>query len=112
MHSPEFIQEMKMALQEEEQDVRAKLERLARKEEGDYQADFPDYGRKDEENASEVADYQASYATTEALEARLEEVGAALKRIEAGTYGATGDGEEIPEDRLRANPAATTLVVK
>lgn len=112
MHSPEFVNEMKTALDREAQEVRDKLTRLAHKDEGDYQADFPDYGRNEEENASEVADYQATFATTEAIEARLEELEAALKRIEEGTYGLTAEGEEIPEDRLRANPAATTLVTK
>ena len=78
----------------------------------DYEANFPDYGRNDEDNAAEMADYQAASSTARAVEERLDEVKAALQRIQEGTYGVTQDGEVIPEDRLRANPAATTVIKK
>ncbi|XKT75287.1 MAG: TraR/DksA family transcriptional regulator [Patescibacteria group bacterium UBA2103] len=43
------------------------------------------------------------------LEVRHKNVEAALKRIEEGTYGTCEvSGEPIEEDRLDANPAATT----
>ncbi len=46
------------------------------------------------------------------LEARYEHVRLALRRIEAGTYGVCEVcGEAIEEERLEADPAATTCVV-
>lgn len=78
-------------------------------EEG-YVAHLPDYGRSEEDNATEVADYVASLAITKANEKRLAAVEAALARIEAKQYGLTDDGQLIPEARLKANPAATTTI--
>lgn len=109
-HKPEFIEEMKQKLLAEKEQLQEELARIAHKDHGDYQADFPDYGRNDEENASEITEYTNLFATAEALEERLESVNAAIMRIEAGIYGITDKGEIIPEGRLRANPAATTLV--
>ena len=43
------------------------------------------------------------------LEERLLDVNRALKKIDKGAYGACEiSGEQIEEDRLRANPAART----
>ncbi len=109
-HSPEFIQEMKQRLMEEQAQLRKDLQRLGHKEHGDYQADFDEYGRDDEANAMEIADHQAQASTTDTIEERLKEVEEALERIEQGKYGVTDEGELIPENRLRANPAANTLV--
>jgi DnaK suppressor protein len=109
-HPPAFITEMKQRLVAEKEQIQAELATVAKKHDGDFQAQRPDYGRSEEDNATEVADYLAFSSTTEALEERLEQVEAALQRIEDGTYGMTRDGELIPEQRLRANPAATTLV--
>lgn len=102
LHTPAFIAEMKEKLVAEKKALEGELPTL----------DRPEYGRTDEENAAEVADFESSKATTNALKERLESIRSALERIEQETYGTTEDGEIIPEDRLRANPAATTLVVK
>ena len=109
-HTTEFIEEIQQKLKEEKQLLEKDLQRIAHKDHGDYQANYPEYGRNNDENASEMSDYASLNATTEAIEARLEEVIAAIQRIENGTYGVTEAGEVIPEDRLRANPAATTIV--
>jgi RNA polymerase-binding transcription factor DksA len=100
-HKPEFIAEMKEALQRERQHLLTEL-----KETGD----FPEYGRNDEDNATEVADYEATSATKRTLQERLKSIEEALEHIKSGTYGLTPDGKLIPEERLRANPAATTTV--
>lgn len=45
------------------------------------------------------------------LEQRLNNVKAALLRIEAGTYGTCGEcGKPIPAERLEANPAANGCI--
>jgi RNA polymerase-binding transcription factor DksA len=111
-HSKEFMAEMKQKLLAEKGQLERKLGLIAHKHEGDYQATVPDYGRNEEENVSEVADYVALSATTEATEARLKEVRAALERITQGTYGLTDDGQLITQERLRANPAATANITR
>jgi len=109
-HSPAFIAEMKALLEQEKAHLDKDLKQEAFKEEGNYIAEFPVYGKDEEDNATEIADYTAKSAVVEAKEARLREINDAFKRIEEGTYGLTRDGKLIPEERLRANPAATTLV--
>lgn len=109
-HTTEFIEEMKQALTKEKEQLTEELEKRANESEGDFQAKYPEYGRNEEENVTEIADYQAIASTTEQSEGRLKEIEETFERIEEGTYGVTQDGEEIPEARLRANPAATTLV--
>ncbi len=101
MHTQAFIEEMKGRLLEEKKALSGEL---------DESTNFPDYGRSEEENATEVADYQALAATSSAASERLVEIDAALERIGKQTYGVTEDGIIIPEDRLRANPAATTVI--
>ena len=45
------------------------------------------------------------------LEVRLEQVNKALEKIENDTYGTCEKcGTDIPEERLKANPAATTCI--
>ncbi|MDZ4345286.1 MAG: hypothetical protein U1E51_22940, partial [Candidatus Binatia bacterium] len=107
---PAFIAEMKQKLLDEQGQITKELKVDARDDHGDYQAIYPEYGRHEDENASEIADYTALNAATEALEKRLEEIQTALERVNNGTYGITSHGQLIPENRLRANPAATTLV--
>ena len=109
-HKQEFIEEMKQKLMSELAELENELKIGAHKEHGDLQANYPEYERKDEENAMEATDYAADVATTEAEESRLKEVRAALERIEQGEYGVTNESELIPENRLRANPAATDIV--
>lgn len=109
-HKPEFIIEMKKALQKEKKQLETKLNLIAHKEGSDYQANFPDYGRNDEDNATEIADYQATSSTENTLEQRLHGIQDALERIGNNIYGTTENGDLIPEARLRANPAATTTI--
>lgn len=99
MHTQAFIEEMKKHLEEE----RAALT-------GEVIDETPDYGRSEEDNATELADYEALTAASSSAKLRLEEVESALSRIAKGTYGVTDEGVTIPEDRLRANPAATTVI--
>ena len=76
--------------------------------------------RTDEEN-QETADLNLTadvheeveirHGTSDALETRLEHVNDALERIADGTYGTCEVcDKEIEEERLEANPAATTCI--
>lgn len=109
-HTPRFIEEMKQALLKEKEQLTSELSQISHKKDGDYEANYPDYERDEEANAMEVADFEASNAATEAAESRLEEVEGALQRIASNAYGLTSGGDLIPEERLRANPAATTVI--
>ncbi len=110
-HSLEFIKEMEQQLLEEKTQLDQELSQIAHPQDGNYQANFPSYERNEEENANESADFIAMQSTTESVHDRLEEVNKALGRIQAGIYGMTAEGAVIPENRLRANPAATTIVL-
>ncbi len=101
MHTQEFINEMKARLEDEQSKLLHELD----------EEEIPEYGRSEEENVTEMEDYQSLVATTNAAKERLVEIEEALERINTNTYGVTEDGQEIPEDRLRANPAAKTRIV-
>lgn len=59
--------------------------------------------------ADSVEDYENNEAIVSRLEVRLSEVRLALAKIQEGGYGVCEiSGEEIEEDRLKANPAART----
>ncbi len=61
------------------------------------------------DTADQIEGYEANTAILKELEARYNDVGAALARIEDGSYGTceTG-GEAIEPERLDADPAART----
>jgi RNA polymerase-binding transcription factor DksA len=62
-----------------------------------------------DELADKIEDLEEGKGENAALRARKEEVEAALKRVEDGTYGTcTVGGEAIEEERLEADPAAQT----
>jgi len=60
-----------------------------------------------EEQADLREEFETELAQEHALELRLQEVETALQRIDADTFGkCLTCGNAIPEERLRANPAA------
>ena len=61
--------------------------------------------------ADEIEEYEERSAILKQLEIKFNEIRDALKKIEDGTYGICEvSGEEIPRERLEANPAARTTV--
>lgn len=116
-----LIEEAKLKLQKEKEEVIEELSTVANKDKGehvpgDFNPAFPDYGddKYDEpldSSPQEVADYEVNLDVTSNLEARLLEIEGALDRIDKGDYGTCEKcGKEIPADRLKANPAALTCV--
>ncbi len=78
---------------------------------GGHKPKFMEAGNEDSENAQESEQFADDLSVTENLEDRLTLVESALKRIESGSYGVClVGGEEIEEDRLRAEPAAATCI--
>lgn len=72
----------------------------------------PDADLADEnEAADEIEKMGENSAVLEKLEAELKQVIRALEKIAEGTYGKCDvSGEEIPEERLKINPSATTCI--
>lgn len=116
--SSQFKKELEKVLLEEKKKLESELNRFAKKDAklaGDYDTVFPIFDterRQDQdENADEVEEYDKLLAVEHALELRLQEVNQALARIGTTDFGICENcGEEIPRERLKANPAATTCL--
>src|SRR3954464_14685425 len=63
------------------------------------------------DTATETYDRELDYTLEENSEHVLQEIEAALQRIQDGTYGqCTNCGKQIPEERLEARPYATLCI--
>lgn len=77
----------------------------------EFDAIFPDFGDKEDENAAEVAAYEGNLSMEKNLEVSLFNVNKALKKIEEGKYGMCEKcGAMIEPERLRAFPSATACM--
>jgi RNA polymerase-binding protein DksA len=77
----------------------------------DFNADFPQLGDKEDENAAEVAEYSKDLTLERTLEASLRDVNKALARIKDGTYGTCRYcNKAIDEKRLMARPTSTSCI--
>lgn len=102
-------------LEKESAELEKQLATLGRKnpdEKGDWETIRKD-DEVDEADELDVADgiekYENDNAVLGQLEIQLRNVKEALGRIEGGTFGiCSACGNEIEEDRLEANPSATT----
>ena len=80
--------------------------------EGEYKTTLNDMGSDEDEAASEVEEYVDNLSVEANLEEQLQEVNAALGRIEAGTYGICEvSGQEIAIERLEAYPSARKAIL-
>lgn len=108
------IQEQEKKLRKEQQDLEEKLNNIGRKTDaGDWMV-VPDEGDDSTadpiDNADITEDYEEKLARFNLLEKEYQQIQKALTAIEKGTYGICEiSGKKIPEDRLMANPSATTL---
>ncbi len=72
--SSKFIKKIKIQLLEEKEKLEKELNKFTKKNphvSGDFNATFPDYGDKDDENAAEVAEYITNKPLEESLEKKL-----------------------------------------
>jgi RNA polymerase-binding transcription factor DksA len=111
----QLIKENKAKLESERERLLGILGREAKKDgsgefPGDYKPNFPEVGREDGENASEVEQYANDLGETMVLEDKIKKIEAALQKIADGTYGKCSQGDDIEEDRLRAVPEADTCM--
>lgn len=107
----------KKKLEEEKGRLEAELSQIAKRNPEnpeDWQptpAEMPNQAHEKSELADNFEEFENRSAVEIHLEERLNEIIAALKRIEKGTYGICGVCEEkIDEKRLEANPSAAACV--
>jgi RNA polymerase-binding transcription factor DksA len=101
------------------QDERTRVEGLIRnlkdelgdEGENDQLSELSDYDQHPADTASETFEREKDVSILEQLEKELEELRAALERIDAGTYGVDEvTGKPIAPERLEAVPTARTNV--
>ncbi|MEZ4210636.1 MAG: TraR/DksA C4-type zinc finger protein [Patescibacteria group bacterium] len=114
-YSPEFITEQKSRLEAQRQELKTELEKIARFDEasGSYIPLQPEYDADTSEDSGDSSLESEVEQTNDAimtnLETTLNEVEAALAKIEDGSYGVCeSSGDYISEERLTAYPAART----
>ena len=77
----------------------------------DYNAVFPQFGEKEEDNATEVAQYSDNLTLERTLESALRDVKSALENIKKGTYGTCKYCKKpIDERRLIARPTSSSCI--
>jgi len=77
----------------------------------DFNAVFPQFGEKEEDNAVEVAQYSDNLTLERTLESTLRDVINALLMIEKGSYGICKYCKKpIAEKRLLARPTSSSCI--
>lgn len=116
-YSQSFIEEQKQRLLKDKARIEEELTPVATYNEKDdkYVPKFeefnPDGSEDDSEAADEETNYEENIALAKDLVVSLEEVKAALQKIVEDIYGHCSNCDEyIPEERLRAYPAAATCI--
>jgi len=113
--SAAFLKKAEETLLKQKATLEGDLAKFAKKDKRaattDYDATFPNYGDSEEDNAREVADYEANLSIEHDMEKSLRDVEGALKRVAKGTYGTCKYcGKPIDEKRLLARPTSSACV--
>ena len=112
--SPKFIETMKETLISEKTKLENELSKFTKKNpnvDGDFEATYPEYGDKSDENAQEITQYLTNKPLEMQLEKMLRDINKALKNMEAGSYGMCKYCDEpIEEKRLQARPTSGACV--
>lgn len=105
----------KLKLEEEKQKLEEQLSQVGRRNPANPKDWEPQFNERNEqassqdEMADKFEDMEQTLAIETTYEERLQQVNAALKRIEDGTYGKCSCGKDIPIERLEADPAANCM---
>lgn len=103
-------EQLKQLKEELEAQLTSLEERLEHTEEFET-SELSNYDNHPGDNATDLYDQERGMALTQFKEEEHEDVLAALKAIEEGTYGkCTVCGKEIPFERLEAMPTALTCI--
>lgn len=109
-----FLKQLEEKLLKEKDKLESKLQTFATPNphaKDDYNANFPNIGEGEDENANEVALYSDNLTLERTLEKELQDVKSALARIKRGTYGKCKYcKKEIDPKRLLARPASSACV--
>ncbi|TSC51794.1 MAG: hypothetical protein CEO40_317, partial [Parcubacteria group bacterium LiPW_72] len=104
------LKELRKKLEQDEKELEKELKAIAvkdKKVKGDYDAKFPSFGSKPDENAMEVTEYYDRLALHSTLEVDLLKINNALAKMKAGTYGICERcARPINPKRLEAFPRA------
>ena len=113
-YNKEFLEKMENILLTEKQNLERELSKFAKKSThvtDDFDATFPEYGDKEDENAMEVAQYTTNKPLEISLENSLRDTDKALERMKKGTYGFCKYCKEpIEEKRLEARPTSSACI--
>ena len=110
-----LIQKAKLWLEEEKKRLETELSRFSHRNlkstETNFEANFPNLGDKEDENASEVAQFSDNLSLEDELEKALRDVTSALSQIEKGEYGVCKYCHQtIDERRLIARPTSSSCL--
>lgn len=113
--SPDFLEQVGKVLLEEKTRLEKELKSFSKKNSTtkgeEYDANFPEYGDEEDENAREVADYTANKTLEVTFERELRDVESSLKRLHEGNYGMCKYCDQpIDEKRLLARPTSSSCV--
>lgn len=110
-----FLKKVEEVLNEEKNRLETELSKLSRRNpkstEESFDTNFINIGDKEDENASEVAQFSDNLSLEEELEKALRDVESALKQVEKGTYGTCKYcHQNIDERRLLARPTSSSCI--
>ncbi len=110
----ETLAKIKVQLEDEKTKLEAQLGQFSSKNvhnPEDYNTVFPQYGDKEEDNATEVAQYSDNLTLERTLESALRDVKKALDSIAKGTYGTCKYCKKpIDTRRLLARPTSSSCI--
>lgn len=113
-HSQDFLDTIKGILLLEKERLEGELAGFAKKNshmDDDFEAEFPEYGNEEDDNAREIADYTANKPLEMTLEKSLRDVVVSLERMKEGKYGfCKYCSQPIEEKRLLARPTSSTCI--
>lgn len=108
------LEKIKNKLLEEKKRLESELKQFAERNihnAQDFNANFPQFGDKADENAQEVATYGDYLGLERTLEKELRDTAEALKNFEKGDYGTCKYCQKpIDEKRLFARPTSSACV--
>ncbi|MFW0862663.1 MAG: TraR/DksA family transcriptional regulator [Candidatus Komeilibacteria bacterium] len=113
MLSQDFINARKEELLKKKAELEEQLGSIVKidRQSTEYDAKFPDFGDKEDENAAEVAAYQNNLSLEEDLKFSLSRIDKALHNMGNNTYGLCEKcNAEIQPGRLEAFPQATVCM--
>ena len=106
---------MQHQLEEEKKRIEKELSQFAHRNSNttiaEFETNFPNMGDKEDENASEVAQFSDNLSLEDELEKGLRDIESALELIKKGTYGTCKYcGQQIDERRLMARPTSSSCI--